>query len=137
MWVQTQVNPIARANYLLSVIYWVNVKTWVIKKKDLAIKFWHFQLLCLLEFCLIFKYWISFRFQLISDKCFHHLKNQRFSFLKHWVSQSGTEHMTSDILSVVFSENSSYKAGPECTQHQFLSEGRILGLSDFSWLRFR
>lgn len=40
--------------------------------------------------------------------------------------------MTSDILSVVFSENSSYKAGPECTQHQFLSEGRILGLSDFS-----
>ena len=38
----------------------------------------------------------------------------------------------SDFLSVVFSENSDYKAGVECTQHQFLSEGRILGLSDFS-----
>lgn len=131
MWVMTQVNPMVCANCLLSVTYWVNVKTWAIKKKDLPIKLLNFQLICL------FKYWISFRFQLIIDKCFHHLKDQRFSFWKHWVSQSGTEHKRTDILSVVFSENSSYKAGPECTQHQFLSEGRILGLSDFSWLRFR
>lgn len=40
------------------------------KKKYLAIKIWHFQLLWLVEFCMIFKYGISLTFQLIIDKCF-------------------------------------------------------------------
>lgn len=129
-----KVNPIVCANDMLSVTFWINVKAWVSRKKDLAIKIAHFQLLWLVEFCMIFKYGISLRFQLIIDKFFLSCSPllKRFSFLEHRAFRNGTEYEMSDILSVVFSENSNYKAGLECTQHQFLSEGRILGLSDFS-----
>lgn len=65
-----KVNQIACANDMLSVTHRVKVKALVSRGKDLAMKIGLFQLLWIVEFCIIFKYGIPLRFQLIIDKCF-------------------------------------------------------------------
>lgn len=66
----TEVNSIVCANDMLSVTHRANIKALASREEDLAMKIGLLQLLWILEFCIIFKYGIPLRFQLIIDKCF-------------------------------------------------------------------